>query len=460
MSLFKYISALKEKSIAVIGLGVSNEPLVRLLLKGGCKDITVCDKRSSDDLGYVFKEFSKMGISFCLGEDYLSGTANKDLIFRTPGILPFNPYLLQAKEQGAEISSEMELFFRLCPCKTIAVTGSDGKTTTSTIIAELLSEAGYTVHLGGNIGHPLLPELDKIKADDIAVLELSSFQLHSMYCVPDVAVITNISPNHLDMHRSFSDYVEAKKMIFKNQRPNCRLVLNNSDTLCSSFSDEAVSELIWFSENPNISRGYFLRDNEVLRISDGEEIVIQDISDIKLQGKHNALNYLAAYSAVDGMVPYDKMRRVSGNFSGVEHRLEFVRNINGIDFINDSIASSPSRTIACLHSFSSPLIIIAGGYDKEIPFDNLADELCINSKAVVLTGDTADKIHNAILCSKKYSGSPVIYLEDDFESAVNRAYSLAEYGDTIVLSPACASFDRFRNFAQRGELFKKLVMEL
>ena len=459
MTLNEYVESIKNKSIAVIGIGVSNTPLIELLLNAGC-DVTACDKRSFEDLGETGTKLRDMGAKFRLGEDYLDNLT-EDIIFRTPGLMPFDPHLEKAREQGSVITSEMEVFFSLCPCKIIAVTGSDGKTTTTTIISELLKAAGYRVHLGGNIGNPLLCETPDIDKDDITVLELSSFQLHSMTCKPDISVITNISPNHLDKHKDYKDYYDAKMAIFALQNENDKLVLNLNDEHTPYYEEKAPSNVVHFSDEKPVINGTVLENNVLHRVHDGVKTEIMPADDIKLPGRHNIQNYLAAFAATDGLVSEEVCRKVAMEFGGVEHRLELVRELNGVTYINDSIASSPSRTTAGLNAMKKKPIVIAGGYDKHIPFDGLGDEFCLKVKKLFLTGDTAQKIYDAVVNSGYYADSKLeITVIDDFTEAVKAAAASAEEGDIILFSPACASFDRFKNFAERGRYFKKIVMEL
>ena len=348
MTLENYIESIRNKRIAVIGYGVSNRPLADVLLSKGCR-VTICDQRSRETLGALADDLETAGAELRLGSDYLKDL-DHDLIFRTPGLMPFNEHLQKARERGSIITSEMEVFFSLCPCKTIAVTGSDGKTTTTTIISELLKAQGYHVHLGGNIGHPLLCDVPNIDDDDIAVLELSSFQLHSMFCKPDTAVITNVSPNHLDKHRDFQDYVDAKSYIFKNQDKTCRLVLNADDGHTDYYSGQAKAVISYFSDHKNIENGVFLSDGLIRRINQGKTSIIMSSEEILIPGKHNILNYMAAFEATRGLVSDAVCRKVAVSFPGVEHRLERVRELNGIVFINDAIGTSPSRTKAGLHA--------------------------------------------------------------------------------------------------------------
>ena len=459
MTLQQYVDSLHDKSIAVIGIGVSNTPLIELLCGNGC-NVTACDKRSREQMGTEADRLEALGTKLRLGEDYLEDLG-QDVIFRTPGLMPFDPHLQAARDRGSLVTSEMEAFFALCPCRILAVTGSDGKTTTTTIISELLKAQGYRVHLGGNIGRPLLCDVEAIRPEDFVVLELSSFQLHSMSCHPHVSVITNISPNHLDKHRDYQDYIDAKRAIFLQQTADDRLVLNLDDGLSPYYASCAKSEINFFSDKGIAHKGTFCIDSILCRIDGEKREEIMRKEEILLPGEHNVLNYLAAFEATRGLVDAVVCRQVAMSFRGVEHRLERVRELRGVTYINDSIGSSPSRTIAGLHALKRKPIVIAGGYDKHIPFDELGNELCRFAKCVVLTGDTAEKIRAAITASPYYADSHLdVFMIEDFDEAVLTASASAGEGDIVLLSPACASFDHFRNFAERGNHFKKIVMEL
>jgi len=450
LTLNDYVSNLKNKSVAVVGIGVSNLPLIKLLAKAGC-NVTACDKRDEKALGEAFAELSALGVSFKLGEDYLEGLSF-DVIFRTPGLHPMHLY--KAKKAGAFITSETEAFFALCPCPIIAITGSDGKTTTSTLISELLKAEGHTVHLGGNIGKPLLCDVPEMKKEDIAVLELSSFQLHSMDCRPNVAVITNISPNHLDVHPDYEDYQFAKKSIFLRQQACDRLVLNLDNELTAACGAEAKSSVSYFSRVSELEKGCCIR-NEAIYLN-GEHIV--DKKDILIPGEHNVENYMAAIAATEGLVSRESIRSVAMSFGGVEHRIELVRSLRGVKYYNDSIASSPTRTVAGLRSFRQKVILIAGGYDKQIGFEPLAEEAVKSVKALFLCGHTAEKIKAAVEAHPDFDRKalPIIVM-DDFTDTVLAASAMAEEGDIVILSPACASFDMFKNFAERGHRFKEII---
>ena len=456
MTLQEYVSSIRSKTVAVVGIGVSNTPLIRLLASAGVA-VTACDKRDRAALGELGDELERLGVRLQLGEDYLEGLT-QDVIFRTPGLRPDVPQLLRAVEQGSELTSEMEVFFQVCPCPIIAVTGSDGKTTTTTIISELLKAAGYGVHVGGNIGHPLLCEADEIKPEDYAVLELSSFQLLTMRCSPHVAVLTNLAPNHLDVHKGMEEYVQAKENIFRYQSPGDIAVFNSDNAITAAQARQAPGRSRLFSRLSEPEDGVFLRGEDIICRSRGRERTVMSTADIRLPGVHNVENYLAAIAAVDGLVSDETIRRFAREFGGVEHRIELVRTWRGVRFYNDSIASSPSRTIAGLRSFPEKVILIAGGYDKHIPFDVLGPEIVEHVKTLVLCGATADKIEQAVLQSPGYTpGRPEILRAAPFEAAVLAARDRAQPGDVVTLSPACAAFDQFKNFMERGKTFKAIV---
>lgn len=458
MTLQEYVNSLKGKRVVVIGIGVSNTPLIELLLDNGLP-ITVCDMRTAESVGDLARSFAARGAKLSLGADYLDALSDCDVIFRTPGLLPTDPALVAAKEGGALVTSEMEAFFALCPCRTIAITGSDGKTTTSSIIAELLKAGGRRVHLGGNIGKPLLTEIPDMQPDDIAVLELSSFQLHSIDIRPDTAIVTNVSPNHLDKHIDFDDYITAKRRIFENQRPEDILILNSDNPYTAKFAVSAPSTVKQFSRRETLGNGVFCRDDMIYCSRNYEVESLIPASEILLPGVHNVENYMAAFSAVDGMVSAEMCRKVARTYGGVAHRLELVRKLNGVSYINDSIASSPTRTIAGLRAMKKKPILIAGGHDKHIPFDTLADEISERVKALYLVGDTAEQIAKAVRRSVFFDASRLpINIVPDMRTAIETAKVNSISGDIILLSPACSSFDRFRNFAERGDLFREIVL--
>ena len=448
-----YFSGLQGKRLIVLGLGVSNRPLVRLMLQYGCT-VTGCDRTPREKLDPEVLELEEMGCCLRLGEHYLENLS-ADVVFRTPGMHPDNPALAGLRDAGAKVTSEMEVFFTLCPSTTIAVTGSDGKTTTTTLISEMLKAAGKKVWLGGNIGTPLLPLLDQMLPEDFAVVELSSFQLMDMGHSAHIAVVTNLAPNHLDVHKDMAEYVDAKKNIFRFQGKNDVLILNQDNAITAGFTGNGRTR--WFSRLGSTDNGVCLEGNTIVR--DGASVL--DVREIVIPGVHNIENYMAAILAVEGLVDDETIRHVARTFGGVEHRIELVRVKDGVRYYNDSIASSPSRTIAGLKSFSEKVCLIAGGYDKHIPYDVLGPYICAHTKRVYLNGATGPTIRAAVEnCPDYVPGAPALIDCADFTDAVHKAATDAVSGDIVLMSPASAAFDQFKNFMVRGNYFKALVKEL
>ena len=459
----EYLSSLRNKTVAVIGIGVSNRPLIELLLSRGVA-VTACDKKDRATLGAPAEELVGKGCRLRLGPDYLKDLT-EDVIFRTPGMRPDLPELNAAVERGSTLTSEMEVFFEVCPCPILAVTGSDGKTTTTTIIAELLRAAGKTVHLGGNIGHPLLSETGGMKAGDIAVLELSSFQLMTMTRSPHIAVVTNLAPNHLDVHKDYAEYISAKENIFTHQSASDIAVFNADNEVTRSFVGRQRGALRTFSRRETGERGAYLAPDDA---GEGQAIWMSNengcrqvlsLAEIKLPGVHNVENYMAAIAAVDRLVPDKIIRDFAKNFGGVEHRIELVRELDGVRYYNDSIASSPSRTIAGLNAFPEKVILIAGGKDKGISYGSLGPVVNEHVKLLILCGATAGVIRASVEQAENYGGLEIADVED-YHQAVSLARSRAKEGDVIILSPASTSFDRFANFMERGRVFKEIVNSL
>lgn len=447
---------IKGKKTAVVGIGVSNTPLIRFLLKLGAK-VSAFDKKNEEELGEIAKEFNEKGVNLVLGENYLDNLRGFEVIFKTPSMRIDSPYLREAQENGAYITSEMEEFVRYCPAKIYGVTGSDGKTTTTTLIYNILKQEGYKTWVGGNIGTPLFSQIEEVKSTDRVVLELSSFQLMTMKVSPEVSVVTNLSPNHLDMHKSMDEYIESKKNIFKYQNNKGILILNADNEITNSMVNEAKGSVLKFSVKEAIKQGAYYKDGALYLI--GNEVCKAE--DIVIKGMHNVENYLAAFCALKEDVSIETMKKVATTFKGVEHRIEFVREVQGVKYYNSSIASSPSRTLADIKVFEKPVILIAGGYDKQIPFEPLAEEGYPYIKKLVLLGDTKDKIKAAFEKVKleKNLELPII-IADTFEDAVKKAKEASEDKDIVILAPACASFDMFVNFEVRGMRFKDIVNSL
>lgn len=450
---FKYNVA--GKNITVIGIGISNLPLIKYLVSLGA-NVTACDRRSAEDLGENYTELEKLGVKFNLGDGYLNNLSG-DMIFKTPGMRYDVPELLKAKENGSIVTSEMEVFFEVCPSHIIAVTGSDGKTTTTTLIHKMMTDAGYKTWLGGNIGNPLLTDTEKMKENDWVILELSSFQLHTMRKSPEIAVITNISPNHLDMHKDYKEYIDAKKNIMLYQNEGDTLIVNADNQVTADIGKSANGAVKYFSRNGMAD--VYLDGNIIKR----GIVEILNIKDIKIPGMHNVENYMAAIAAVSGLVSKKVIVNVAKTFGGVEHRIELVRTLDGVKYYNSSIDSSPNRTINTLRVFPNKVIMIAGGKDKGIPYDEIGPALAEHVKVLILIGATSDKIQEALDAeiNKTGNGKDIeVIRATSYEDAVNTARSKAHNGDVVLLSPASTSFDMFRNFEERGNLFKKIVNEL
>jgi len=456
-----YYDSLKNKKVFFLGAGISHRDLIRRFAAEGAL-VTLCDRKSREQLGEFADECESLGVSLCLGDGYLSSLREADMVFRTPGIDWTKPEIQDAVAAGVKITSEMESFFDLCPCRIIGITGSDGKTTTTTLIAKTLEAAGYRVHLGGNIGIPLFPVIDDVGPDDIAVVELSSFQLISMRKSPSISVVTNVTPNHLDHHKDMDEYIGAKKNIYLWQDGDTVSVFNAANDITRQMATEAKGEIRWFSRYGKVGHGaYVSSDSKLISSEHGKEHTVMDLRGIKLRGEHNKENISTAYSAVRDLVPDDVFAKTVAEFGGVEHRIEFVRSLDGVSYYNDSIASSPTRTIAGLRSFSEPIVLIAGGYDKKISYAPLAPEILANPvKAVLLCGATADAIERELRNCSGYSGQVAIERLEDVPACVRRAREIASPGEVVLFSPASASFDMYSNFEERGRHFKKLVKEL
>ncbi len=459
MQFYKYLNG---KKVAFIGAGVTNQTCIELFVKHGAI-VTLCDKKTNVK---QFNEFGdklvNWGVKLSLGEHYLDGLTNQNIIMRTPGFEYYTKQLQDAKECGAKVTSEMELFFELCPCKIIAVTGSDGKTTTTTLIAKILESAGETVHLGGNLGRALLPIAQDINKTDWAVVELSSFQLISMKQSPDIAVVTNVTPNHLDHHKDMQEYIDAKRNILIYQNDNCKAVLGFENDISNKMQSDVKGKLNWFTRKSKVDIGAYVNDEGMLVFKEKNKITeIINKDDIALRGKHNIENVLAAAAAVWEIIPTCYITKVANEFAGVEHRIEPVRVLNGVTWYNDSIATSPTRVIAGLKSFNQKLIIIAGGSDKGISFAPMVPVLLQHVKTIILTGATAKKIEDAIIEHDEYRNSTLkIIHANNMEQAVQFANNTAVSGDIVSLSPACASFDTYSNFEERGRHYKELVNNL
>lgn len=453
---------IKGKRVAVLGIGISNTHLIKYLARIGT-DITAFDRAEGGEIAQSIQSLNGLNIKYCLGPDYLKNLKGFDIIFKTPVIRFDIPEILRERENGALITSEMEVFLKLCPAEIFAVTGSDGKTTTTTLIYNILKNSGYNCWLGGNIGIPLIDKIEQINETDKVVLELSSFQLHTMKKSPHVAVITNISPNHLDVHKSMEEYIQAKENIYRYQETTDKVILNYDNDITRKLAYNAKGEAVYFSRKHVLEKGAFVLNKKIVYKNGPCQEEIIGVDDILLPGLHNLENYLAAICATVGYSNAEAIYNVATSFKGVEHRIEFVREVDGIKFYNDSIGTSPTRTIASIRSFNQKIILIAGGYDKHIPYDEMGEIIAERVKLLILVGQTAPRIAEALKKEIERSGRgkdiPVVMC-NTFEETVDVAYNRSSRGDIVLLSPASASFDLFKNFEERGNYFKELVNRL
>ncbi len=421
--------------------------------------VTVFDDRTIDKIPIeALEKIRKYEINSYFGEDSLKNLKGFDIIFRSPSCMPSREELQEEVKRGAILTSEIEMVLQMSPSTIIGVTGSDGKTTTTTLIYEIIKAKGYKCFLGGNIGTPLFTRIGEMLPEDIVVLEMSSFQLMGMEISPQISVITNISPNHLNIHKDYEEYIEAKKNILKNQDNNGVIVLNYDNEITREFENEANGKVRFFSSKEKLSDGIILDDGIIKECKDKVRRHILDTKNIKLRGNHNYENACAAIAATAGLVDVDTQIDVISNFGGVEHRLELVKEIDGVKWYNDSIGTSPTRTMAGLHSFDEDIILIAGGYDKHLDYKPLAKPILERVKTLILMGQTADKIFYAVKEEAEIQNKQIeIYVCDSLEDTVKMAHKVAKKGEIVLFSPASASFDLFKNFAERGKKFKELV---
>lgn len=446
---------IENKKIAVIGFGVSNKPLIKYLSKFN-NNITVFDKRDIKDIEDI-DSFENIGIKFILGTDYLEQLIGFDIIFRSPSMLPTNEYLQREFKKGTIITSDIDELLKICNENVYGITGSDGKTTTTSLVYEMLKKEGYNVIVGGNIGISIFDKIEELKDDCKIVLELSSFQLTSIKYSPLKALITNLSENHLDIHKDFKEYIDAKKNIYKYQSEKGYLVINKDNELLLAESKDKENNIKYFSRKVKLNEGAYYSEGKIYFNSE----FVCNSSDLKIKGMHNIENFLAAITLVGNEISIDTIRYVANNFKGVEHRCEFVREVDGIRYYNDSIASSPTRTLATIKSFDKPVTIIAGGYDKNLDYDILSHNGFYNVDKLILLGDTKNKIQKSFLEeSKKIGINKDIYIVNTLEEAVNKTKEVNKKGDIVILSPASASFDMFKNFEERGRIFKNILKNL
>ena len=452
---------IRFRKVAVIGLGVSNLPLLDYLHEQKAR-VTVFDQRNIDDISKeIMDKITDYSFEFSLGNNYLSNLKGFDLIFRSPSCLPTVPELVEEANRGAIVTTEIEMLIEMCPCKVIGVTGSDGKTTTTSLIYSILKKAGYNAWLGGNIGIPLFTKLPEMKEEDIVVLELSSFQLMGMKISPEISVITNITPNHLNIHKDYEEYIDAKKNIFKYQTEEGIVVLNYDNEITRECGKEANGKVIYFSSKEKLDDGYIVDDKKIKQCDDKIRKFILDTSEVKLRGTHNFENIATAIAATATLVDIDKAVEAVKEFESVEHRLEFVKEIDGVKWYNDSVSSSPTRTIAGLYSYDENIVLIAGGYDKNLDYKPIAKPIVEKVKSLILLGQTSGKIFDSVKEELELQGKTLpIHMCESLQETIEIAKREAKPGDVVLFSPASASFDMFKNFEERGNKFKELVNNL
>lgn len=452
---------LDGKKVAIIGMGVSNVPLLDYFYDKNAK-VTVFDKRNLSD--EIMEKINKYRYEVEIGEYNLSRLNGFDIVFRSPSVLPTREELVTAANKGAIITSEIEMVLKLAPCKIIGVTGTEGKTTTTSIIYEILKSSGKNCFLGGNIGKPIFTEIKNMKPEDIVVLELSSFQLMGMEVSPDISVVTNMYPDHLNIHSSYEEYQQAKKNIFLHQNENGVVILNYDNEITRKFADEVKSNLVYFSSLQKLKNGYVYdrKDETIKRYANGKSENILKKQEIKLRGIHNYENICAALAATASIVDEKSQIKAIKEFNGVEHRLEFVRELNGVKYYNDSIGTSPASTIAGLNAFDENIILLAGGSDKGLDYTEIGETIAKKVRVLLLTGPTAEKIENATKLAMNKAGKETVEIIHckDLQEAVSTANEKAKSGEIVLMSPASASFDAFKNFIERGIKFKEFVNNL
>ena len=452
---------IRFRKVAIVGLGVSNLPLMEYLYEKKA-NVTIFDERDIDSISKdIMDKITTYGFGFHFGEDALKHLKGFNVIFRSPSCLPTRKELVDEANNGAIVTTEVELLMKMCPCKIVGVTGSDGKTTTTSLINAILKKAGYNTFLGGNIGTPLFTKLSDMKPEDILVLELSSFQLMGMEISPDIAVITNITPNHLNIHKDYEEYIEAKKNIFKYQDEKGVLVLNYDNEITRNCEKEANGKVIFFSSKNKLDNGYIVDEDVIKECEDKIRKHILNVEDVILRGNHNYQNIATAIAATSSLVDMDIAVDAIKEFKPVEHRIEFIRELDGVKWYNDSASSSPSRTLSGINAFKEDIILIAGGYDKNLDYTPLAKPIIEKVKSLILIGQTSGKIFDAVKLELEKENKEIdIHMCESLEETIKLAKKVAKPGQVVLFSPASASFDMFKNFADRGNQFKELVKKI
>lgn len=457
----EFENSLKSKEVAIIGLGVSNIPLIDYMYEKGAL-VTLFDNRKQEELSEeIINKINNYSFKYIGGEDNLKELKGFDIVFRSPSCLPTRPELEAEKERGAIITSEIEMLMKLAPCKIIGVTGTEGKTTTSSIIYAIVKEAGYTCYLGGNIGNPIFTKLNTINENDIIVLEMSSFQLMQMDVSPNISLVTNIFPDHLNVHKDMNEYIDSKKEIFLHQNSDDLVVLNYDNEITRNFEKDVKGNVVFFSSKEDLNDGYIYDKNSgnIVLCKNSVKTNIINKSDIKLRGIHNYENICAALAVTASLVDTKTQVKAIKEFIGVEHRLEFVREIGGVKYYNDSIGTSPASTIAGLNAFDENIILLAGGSDKGLDYTEIGEKIAEKVGTLILCGPTSKIIEKATKDALHGKQINIIYVKN-MQEAVLKAKENAKPGDIVLLSPASASFDLYKNFAERGNIFKEIVNKI
>ena len=465
-----------DSHVVILGLARQGTALARFMAQEGA-DVTVSDLRDENRLTTRIAELDDLPIRYVLGEHPLSLLDGADLLCLSGGVPLDIPIVVEAQRRGIPLSNDAQIFLERCPAPIIGITGSAGKTTTTALVGEMCRAAEHSPALrkerhtwvGGNIGHPLIADLNQIEPDDWVVMELSSFQLEIMTASPHIAAVLNITPNHLDRHKTMETYIAAKQNILTHQGPDEFALLGYDDANARSLALETAAHLLWFSGGAEVEKGAFRTNGELtLRMAGGDRMICH-AAEVQLLGRHNLLNVLAACVLAElAGVPLDVMRRVATTFTGVEHRLELVREWNGVRWYNDSIATAPERSLAALRSFEEPILLLAGGRDKKLPWGEFAVESVQRVRRLITFGEAGPMIAREVEEAREHGDKKAAGRErlegitrvETMEEAIGAAARLAQSGDVALLSPGGTSFDAFRDFAERGDRFKELVQEL
>ncbi|MGR3176291.1 MAG: UDP-N-acetylmuramoyl-L-alanine--D-glutamate ligase [Candidatus Scalindua sp.] len=452
----------KDKKVTVMGLGLfgGGVGVTKFLVSQGA-DVMVTDLKSTEELSASLRLLNGLPVKFRLGKHSEEDFADADMLVVNPAVPDDSRFLQIACDNNVHIDSELNIFFRLVPAPVIGITGSNGKSTTTSLLGEMLKEAGIKTWVGGNIGISLLEHLDEIKPDDVVVLEISSFQLEILSRIemsPHISIVTNIAPNHLDRHKTMGNYIDAKKAIIHYQKEDDYTILNYDDPTLREWEGECKSHILWFSATKELEYGTFLKNSEIIINHNSKRNVIPCPTQTNIKGIHNRQNIMAAsYAAIVMHADVEPIKNAIAGFTGLEHRLEYVNTIKEVQYYNDSKATTPEAAIAGIKAFDSPTILIAGGYNKKVSLSQFAQECVKDTKYVILIGETSNNIQELIQGVKGEKAEPEVYVATSLDESVRKAYEIAEAGDVVLLSPACASYGMFTNYEERGKKFKELV---